>query len=91
MVDENASELPHALKVWLGVSKGMLPVRYFRSNIYFYLCQLNFMVIIRLSQCCSAVDFLEPIYVTRLLLSTCTPCSAELTDAMPWIEPEYSD
>ena len=30
---------PHILKLWLGVSKGMLPVKYFRSNISSFLCQ----------------------------------------------------
>ena len=32
MVEVNVSEPPHVLKLWLGVSKDMLPVEYFRSN-----------------------------------------------------------
>ena len=36
------------LKAFVGLSKGILPVKYFRSNKT-SLCQLNFMEIIRLS------------------------------------------
>ena len=45
-----ASGPPHVLKLWLGVSKGILPVRYVHSNEASILCPLNFMEIIRLSQ-----------------------------------------
>ena len=49
VVEVKASGPPHDIKQWLGVSKGMLPVEYFRSNKA-SLSQLNFMDIIRLSQ-----------------------------------------
>ena len=42
-----ASGPPHVLKLWLGVSKDMLPVKYFSSNKVPSLCQSNFMEIIR--------------------------------------------
>ena len=48
MVLVKASRLPHVLKLWLVVSKGMLPVKYFRSNNA-SLCQLNFTENVRLS------------------------------------------
>ena len=32
VVDAKASERPHVLKVWLGVSNGMLPAKYFSPN-----------------------------------------------------------
>ena len=34
---------------YVGVSKGMLPVKYFCSNKATFLCQSNFMEIVRLS------------------------------------------
>ena len=36
MVEVIASGHPHVLKLWLGVSKGMLRVEYFRSNKAFF-------------------------------------------------------
>ena len=41
----------HVYKLWLGVGKGMFPVKYFRSNKASFLCQLHFMEITRPSQC----------------------------------------
>ena len=32
VIEVKASESPHVLKLWLGVSKGMLNVKYFRST-----------------------------------------------------------
>ena len=32
VVGEKASGPPHVLKLWLGVGKGMLPVKYFHCN-----------------------------------------------------------
>ena len=32
LMDVKASGLPHVLKLWLGVSKGMLPAKYFCFN-----------------------------------------------------------
>ena len=32
VIDVKGSGLPHVLELWLGVSKGMLPVKYFCSN-----------------------------------------------------------
>ena len=32
VVEVTALGLPHVLKLWLGVSKGLLPVEYHRSN-----------------------------------------------------------
>ena len=32
VVEVKAPGPPHILQLWLGVSKGMLPVKYFRSN-----------------------------------------------------------
>ena len=49
-VEAKASEPPRVIKRWLRVSKGMLPVRYICSNKSPFLCQLNFMEVIRLSQ-----------------------------------------
>ena len=40
----------HVIKLWLRVSKGMLSIKYFCSNIAFSLCQSYFMEIIRLLQ-----------------------------------------
>ena len=31
VVEAKASEPPHVLKLWLGVSKGILPVKFFHS------------------------------------------------------------
>ena len=42
LVEVKASGPPHILKQWLGVSKGMLPVKYIRSNKA-SLCQLTFL------------------------------------------------
>ena len=50
VVEVKALGLSHVLKLWLWVRKGMLPVEYFCSNKAPFLCQLNFMEIIRLSQ-----------------------------------------
>ena len=50
VVEVKASGPPHVLALWLGVSKGMLPVRYFRSNKSSFLCKSNFIEIIWLSQ-----------------------------------------
>ena len=36
VVEVKASGAPHVLKLLLGVSKGMLPVRYFCSNNIFF-------------------------------------------------------
>ena len=36
VVEVKAMGPPHVLKLWLGVSKGMLPVEYFRSNRSFF-------------------------------------------------------
>ena len=46
VIEVKASGSPHILKLWLGVSKGMLPAEYFHSNKASFLCQLNFMEII---------------------------------------------
>ena len=45
-----ASGPPHVLRLWLGVGKGMLPVKYFCSNKASFLCQSNLMDVITLSQ-----------------------------------------
>ena len=45
VVEVKVSGSPHGLKLLLGVSKGMLPVRYFCSNKASFLCQLNLMEI----------------------------------------------
>ena len=50
VVEVKASGPPHVLKLWLGVSKGMLPVKYVRYNKTSFLCQLNVMELMRLSQ-----------------------------------------
>ena len=50
MVEGKASEPPHVLQLWLGVSTGMLPVKCFNSYIASFLYQSNFVEIIRLSQ-----------------------------------------
>ena len=49
VVKVKTSELPHALRLLLAVNKGMLPVKYFRSNKATYLCQLSIMEIIKQS------------------------------------------
>ena len=46
VVEVNALEPPHVLKLWLLVSKVMLHVKYFRSIMASFLCQLYFMEII---------------------------------------------
>ena len=38
VVEVKASGPPHVLRLWLGVSKGMLAVEYFRSNEASFLC-----------------------------------------------------
>ena len=43
VVEVNASGQSHVLKLWLGVSKGMLLVKYFSSTKALCLCQSNFM------------------------------------------------
>ena len=45
VVEVKALGPSHVLNLWLGVSKGMLPV-----ECSLFLCQLNFMEIMRLSQ-----------------------------------------
>ena len=45
----NASGPSHVLKLWLGVRKGMLPVKYIRSNKFSF-CQFNLLKILRLLQ-----------------------------------------
>ena len=45
----NALGLPHFLELWMGVSMDLLPLKYFCSNMFF-LCQLSFLRIMRLSQ-----------------------------------------
>ena len=50
MVDVTALQAPNTFKLWLGVSKCMLPVKYFCSNKASFSCQSNFMEIIRLLQ-----------------------------------------
>ena len=50
LVEVKALGPSHVLKLWLGVIKGMLLVKYIRSNKDCFLCQLNFIEIIRLSQ-----------------------------------------
>ena len=35
VVELMVSGLPHVLTLWLGVNKGMLPVKYFRSTKHF--------------------------------------------------------
>ena len=35
-MEVEASGMPHALKLWFGVSKGKLPVTYFHSNKSFF-------------------------------------------------------
>ena len=47
VVELKASGPPHVLELWLGVSKGMLPVKYFCSTKPLF-CQSNLMEIIRL-------------------------------------------
>ena len=49
LVEVKAWGPPHVFLLWLGVSRGMLPVKYLCSNKA-YLCQLNLMEIIRLLQ-----------------------------------------
>ena len=49
VVEVGASGAPHVLGVWLGISKDMLPVKYFCSTKSL-LCQSNFMEIIWLMQ-----------------------------------------
>ena len=44
--------LPHALKLLFLVSEDILCVKYFRSDKSTFLCQLNFIEIMRLSQSC---------------------------------------
>ena len=41
-VEVKASGQPYVIKLWLGVSKGMLSVKYFCSNTASFLCQTNF-------------------------------------------------
>ena len=48
VVEMIASGPPHVLKLCLAVSKGMLPVKYLRSNKAFFVSE-NFMEIITLS------------------------------------------
>ena len=51
VVDVKSMELPpHVLKLWLALSQGMPPVKYFHSNKAFFLCKSNFAEIIILSQ-----------------------------------------
>ena len=50
VVEVTASGPPHVLKLSLGERNGMLPVEYACSNKASFLCQLNFMEIMRLPQ-----------------------------------------
>ena len=50
VVEVKDSRPPHGLRLCLGVSKDILPVKYFRSNKAYFFSQLNFMKIIILSQ-----------------------------------------
>ena len=50
VVEVKASGQPCVLKLWLGVSSNILPDKYFCCNKDSFLCQLNIMEIIRLSQ-----------------------------------------
>ena len=50
VVEVKAFGPPHVSNMWLGVSKCMLPVKYFCTNKASFLCQLNFMQMIGLSQ-----------------------------------------
>ena len=50
VVDVNASGPPHILKLWLGVSMVILPVKYFCLSFFIVVCQLNLMEIIGVLQ-----------------------------------------
>ena len=50
MVDVKALGPPHVLRLWLGEDKGMLLVRYFCYNKSRFLCQFDFLLIMRVSQ-----------------------------------------
>ena len=50
VTEVNTSGLPHVLKVWLGVSKCMHPVKFFCSPKCSFCASKNFMKILRLTQ-----------------------------------------
>ena len=50
VVEVKASGSPHVLKLWLVVRKGMLPVKQILPQQSLFLCQSNFMEIMRLLQ-----------------------------------------
>ena len=42
MVEVMHSGLPHLLKLWFGMNKGILPVRYFCSNKFCFFISVEF-------------------------------------------------
>ena len=55
VVEVKVSGPSHVLELCLGLSKGMLPLRYFHSNKASFPYQSNFVEIIRLSQRCGKI------------------------------------